>query len=111
MLGKFTCADCGNEWYSGKIATMLWFEEATDQRNPVDRYCTQINCQRCKQCDDIYGQLDIDVENYVRKVVRAIKLWKGLIEGIVPDGGYKSTRPHDSERCHGCELGICEWDS
>jgi hypothetical protein len=110
MLGSFNCTHCPKQWPSGKIPTQIWLEQSTDRKDPTDRYCTLINCQKCQDCER-YAEPDIDVENYVRKVVRAIKLWKGLIQGIAPDNNYHMTGPHDDKRCRGCEKGICQWDA
>ncbi|KAF9361032.1 hypothetical protein BGX26_006354 [Mortierella sp. AD094] len=105
VVGNFTCNYCrpGNPrgWVSGVISTELWLYT----RSP-SRYRTLIHSQKCKRCNH-YAEPEVDFDNYVRKVVSAFDLWKGLRVAEEPEY-RKPTAPHDSERCHGCEIGVCQ---
>jgi hypothetical protein len=101
MVGTFSCAHCSSHgWHSGKIATQVWFDDSTD------RYRTLINCQKCKRCNQ-YAEPVMDVDIYVERLLSKIYLWKGWRQPILFDGD-KTTGPHDSERCRGCEKGVCK---
>lgn len=102
MAGTFTCTHCKkpHAWDSSVIATQVWFDEHRD------RYCTLLNCQKCKRCNQ-YAKLEINEEKYVDRLLNAITLWKGLRERRMNPDVPKKTGPHDSTRCRGCEKGIC----
>ncbi|KAF8938486.1 hypothetical protein BGZ58_000803 [Dissophora ornata] len=104
IVGKFTCTKCRPKnprvWNSGIIATELWLSTS-------NRYRTLLHSQKCKACNN-YAEPEVDIDNYVYKVVRAFDLWKDLREPELRNPGESIiTAPHDSERCHGCEIGIC----
>ncbi|KAF9953976.1 hypothetical protein BGZ70_000051 [Mortierella alpina] len=100
MFGDFRCTLCSHRWKSGMVCTQLWYSKA------ADTYRTQIHAQKCRRCNH-YVEPDMDVDNYVQKVTKAISLWKGLRLREDPDEDQKQTPPHDTERCHGCLVGIC----
>ncbi|KAK3826157.1 MAG: zinc-binding domain-containing protein [Benniella sp.] len=103
MVGTFACTHCSSKgWHSGNVATQVWFEKSTD------RYRTLINCQKCKKCNQ-YAEPVMDVHIYVERLLSKFYLWKGLRDPIIPPDDDKSTGPHDSERCRGCEKGVCRF--
>ncbi|KAG0356597.1 hypothetical protein BG005_004465 [Podila minutissima] len=104
-VGNFVCNTCTTRnpmmWESGVVCTELWFCLGTN------RYRTLLHSQKCKRCNQ-YAEPDVDRDNYVHKVVRALDLWKGLRKPERPfSRNYVRTGPHDSGRCHGCLKGVC----
>ncbi|KAF9166774.1 hypothetical protein BGX20_000117 [Mortierella sp. AD010] len=87
-------------WRSGKVAAELWL------RVDTGRYRVVLHSQRCQKCDR-YTEPEIEVEAYVLKVIKAFDLWKGLRDFEEGDPHHKSAAPHDYDRCHGCEKGVC----
>ncbi|KAG0000346.1 hypothetical protein BGZ80_006379 [Entomortierella chlamydospora] len=101
MYGIFNCrGTCWHRWRSGKVAAELWL------RVDTGRYRVVLHSQRCQKCDR-YAEPEIEVEAYVLKVIRAFDLWKGLRDFEEGDPHHKSAAPHDYDRCHGCEKGVC----
>ncbi|KAF9349988.1 hypothetical protein BGX26_011768 [Mortierella sp. AD094] len=100
IFGMFTCTKkCQHKWISGKVAVELWL------RVDTGRYRVVLHSQKCQRCER-YAEPEIEVEAYVLKVIRTFDLWKGLRDSEERDP-VKSTAPHDYDRCHGCEKGIC----
>lgn len=102
MCGRFVCSPCKSKkqhtWGSGVICTELFLSR-------TNTYRAVFHGQQCKRCNK-YGKLELDVEKYVERVLDTFELWRGLRAARTPDP-HVTTGPHDSSRCHGCELGIC----
>ncbi|KAF9544726.1 hypothetical protein EC957_011732 [Mortierella hygrophila] len=102
MSGRFVCSPCKfkkqHTWGSGVICTQLFLSRS-------NTYRAVFFGQQCKKCDK-YGKLELDVGKYVERVLDTFELWRGLREARMPDP-HVTTGPHDSRRCYGCQLGIC----
>ncbi|KAF9932566.1 hypothetical protein FBU30_007868 [Linnemannia zychae] len=106
IVGHFSCSNCQpidhdrhRTWYSAVICTKLYL-------SPHNDYRAIIHSQQCKKCNS-YVQPKVDIENYICKVVSTLDLWTGRRDAYWSEG-YKVTRgPHDEERCHGCQIGVC----
>ncbi|KAK3810701.1 MAG: zinc-binding domain-containing protein [Linnemannia elongata] len=101
IVGHFTCYNCPltNTWHSGIICTQLFMASN-------GRYRTILHGQQCRGCES-YVEPMVDEENYAKKIVSALDLWTGQRERQVSVSDFKKTGPHDEERCHGCQIGIC----
>ncbi|KAK3810700.1 MAG: hypothetical protein JOS17DRAFT_821886 [Linnemannia elongata] len=106
IVGSFTCARCtrprtGNRtWHSGVICTQVFFTSD-------DRYRTILHAQQCRRCQ-AFVKPEVDEDNYVKKIVSALDLWSGRRERLESTWEFKETDPHDEERCHGCQIGVCK---
>ncbi|KAF8984267.1 hypothetical protein BGZ46_008440 [Entomortierella lignicola] len=103
IVGQFTCTFCRPEnpriWRSGVISTELWFAGSSN------RYRTLLHSQKCRKCER-YAEPEVDIDNYVKKVISAFDLWKGKRRAIDYEK-REITAPHDRQRCHGCAVGVC----
>jgi len=101
IVGHFTCYNCHppRTWDSGQICTQVLYA-------PTDRYRTILHAQKCQACE-AYAEPEVDLDNYAKKIVSALDLWTGRRRRMESHGHYKRTGPHDTERCHGCQIGIC----
>ncbi|KAF8981464.1 hypothetical protein BGZ52_002830 [Haplosporangium bisporale] len=105
VVGQFVCTACQSHrpkmWISGVVCAELWFSPGTS------RYRTLLHSQRCKRCNR-YAEPELDRDNYVHKIIRALDLWKGLRQpALSSPKNHVRTGPHDSQRCHGCLKGVC----
>ncbi|KAF9544722.1 hypothetical protein EC957_011728 [Mortierella hygrophila] len=104
IVGSFTCTRCSrtrsHTWHSGVICTEIFF-------TLDDRYRTILHAQQCRRCQ-AYVKPEVDEDNYVKKIVSALDLWSGRRERLESTGDFKETDPHDEERCHGCQIGVCK---
>ncbi|KAF9154326.1 hypothetical protein BG015_001239 [Linnemannia schmuckeri] len=101
ILGHFICKACNpsRSWYSGNICTELFIASN-------DRYRTILHAQQCRRCET-YIMPEVDEGNYVQKIVSALDLWINRPERKEFPSDYRKTKPHDKERCHGCQIGVC----
>ncbi|KAG0292539.1 hypothetical protein BGZ96_004022 [Linnemannia gamsii] len=106
IVGHFLCNSCtpAYEWESGIICTELFL-------GSNDRYRTILHAQQCRRCK-AFVKPDVDEENYVKRVVRALDLWTGRREPqkqLFDES--KATGRHDDKLCHGCQIGVCNGHS
>ncbi|KAF3915503.1 hypothetical protein ABW21_db0202766 [Orbilia brochopaga] len=103
IVGKFECSNrrCEKTWTSGIVATVI-----RAYRRPELSYNAKVYNQRCKKCNKL-GHMKIDVDSYVERVVRRIKIWKGETVPEIPDR-VKITPPHEEDFCEGCKAGRCQ---
>lgn len=101
ILGHFVCKTCdpSHTWHSANICTELFLASN-------DRYRTILHAQQCRRCAT-YVEPKLDKENYGRKVVSTLDLWTGRRERLESTWDFKKTDPHDHDRCHGCQIGVC----
>ncbi|KAF9544725.1 hypothetical protein EC957_011731 [Mortierella hygrophila] len=110
IVGHFTCNNCQPTihdgyriWYSAVICTELYL-------SPHNYYRAIMHAQQCKKCDQ-YAKPEVDIENYICKVISTLDLWTGRRDAYWSEE-YRVTRgPHDEDRCHGCQVGVCVRDS
>ncbi|KAF9154327.1 hypothetical protein BG015_001240 [Linnemannia schmuckeri] len=109
IIGHFTCYTCQPTiddgyriWYSAVICVELYL-------SPYNDYRAILHAQQCKKCDE-YAQPEVDIENYICKVINTLDLWTGRRD-VYWSQEYRATRgPHDEDRCHGCQVGVCARD-
>ncbi|KAF9286480.1 hypothetical protein BGZ88_009051 [Linnemannia elongata] len=109
IVGHFTCYTCQPTnhdgyriWYSAVICTEFYL-------SPYNNYKAILHAQQCKKCDQ-YAKPEVDIENYICKVISTLDLWTGRRDAYWSEG-YRVTRgPHDENRCHGCQVGVCARD-
>lgn len=79
------------------------------------RYKVLIHSQKCRCCER-YIQPKLMPKKFVQRTLWAFDLWTGRRDRIHGEGqggagGMDQNRsagpPHDSTRCHGCEIGKC----
>ncbi|KAK5805701.1 hypothetical protein F5H01DRAFT_75700 [Linnemannia elongata] len=109
VVGVFKCYRCERkkdrpndprEWTSVGIAVQIWMSSTGH------RYRTQLNSQRCKHCH-IFGELEVDKDDYVTKVVRVLDGWTRQRSVVKPLQNYPPTGPHRTDLCHACQRGVC----
>ncbi|KAG0071538.1 hypothetical protein BGZ90_012213 [Linnemannia elongata] len=106
IVGHFTCYTCQPTnhdgyriWYSAVICTEFYL-------SPYNNYKAILHAQQCKKCDQ-YAKPEVDIENYICKVISTLDLWTGRRDAYWSEG-YRVTRgPHDENRCH---VGVCARD-
>ncbi|KAG0292540.1 hypothetical protein BGZ96_004023 [Linnemannia gamsii] len=99
IVAHFRCHNCSHTWHTGQLCVQLFLASN-------DRYRTILHAQQCQGCE-AYVEPQVDEENYVKKIVGALDLWTNRRERQEPMFDRKTTGPHDEERCHGCQIGIC----
>ena len=102
IMGAFTCPDQScrvQRWTSKKIAISI-------QLYNDEQYNAIVWHQRCRNCDSI-GNLKVDVQAYVDRVVYRLSKWLGL-HVQPPQFGEKRGPPHIEELCEGCRSGHCQ---
>ncbi|KAF9117841.1 hypothetical protein BGW39_001751 [Mortierella sp. 14UC] len=109
IIGHFTCHTCQPTsddgyriWTSAIICTELYL-------SPYDDYRVILHAQQCKRCDE-YAQPEVDLENYICKVISTLDLWTGRRDAAWSEDWRVSRGPHDENRCHGCQVGVCVRD-
>ncbi|KAF9917236.1 hypothetical protein BX616_001618 [Lobosporangium transversale] len=106
VWGHFVCKteDCGErKWDSSVIATNLRF------CRPRKAYKVTLHAQKCNQCEQ-YAEPIVEVTTLVKRVVYVLDLWMGFrAKEPRKDKEIKSDGPHDTERCHGCEVNECPY--
>lgn len=107
IVGHFTCYTCQPSvadgyriWYSAVICTELYL-------SPCNDYKAILHSQQCNRCDE-YAKPEVDIKNYICKVISTLDLWTGRRDSYWTEE-YRATRgPHDEDRCHGCQVGVCD---
>ncbi|KAK6541437.1 hypothetical protein TWF694_007248 [Orbilia ellipsospora] len=106
LCGAFVCSNnsCRKRWTSGLIHV-----EIRRYPNVAGKlsYNARVYNQRCKRCKKL-GTMELDVEIYVERVARRIKMWRGEFIPDMDEKFKKSTGPHEAELCEGCKAGRCE---
>lgn len=109
IVGHFTCYTCQPSvadgyriWHSAVICTELYL-------SPHNDYKAILHSQQCNRCDK-YAKPEVDIENYICKVISTLDLWTGRRDAYWSEA-YRVTRGrHDEDRCHGCQVGVCARD-
>jgi hypothetical protein len=108
VMGKFTCTNHGcakGSWTSKKAAIQI-------RGYSRNGYNAVVFGQRCADCNR-FGNLDVDEDSYVERVVYRLRKWAGLSVEKQQYSGKKGP-PHRRELCEGCKRGCCEegdrWD-
>lgn len=103
VIGAFTCPkqSCPTKkWTSKKVAISIRMYD-NKQYNAVVWH------QRCKKCKSL-GNLKLDADAYVDRVVYRLGKWLGLELAVPPfsSEGHMD-RPHHKQLCEGCKNGHC----
>jgi len=104
VIGDFTCSNhhCGLAWPSKRVTIVI-------RRYPSYEYNAAVYYQRCKSCNSL-GDLYIDENSYVDRVAYRLKKWVGVaVERPFYD--ERTSPPHISELCEGCNAGYCQNDT
>ncbi|RVD82369.1 uncharacterized protein DFL_006795 [Arthrobotrys flagrans] len=104
LVGTFKCIalECrAMGWSNGTVATVI---RAYYQDDGKLGYSAQVYNQRCRSCKQL-ASMKLDVDTYVERVVRRLKMWKGE---YAPIKWYRRKMlPHDEELCEACKAGHC----
>ena len=103
VMGAFTCPNQScriQRWMSNKIAISIRLYDD-------ERYNAIVWHQRCKKCKSI-GNLELDVQSYMDRVVYRLGKWFGLDAEVPPFSGNIGNGPHRQALCEGCKNGHCE---
>ncbi|KAF3938654.1 hypothetical protein ABW19_dt0204912 [Dactylella cylindrospora] len=103
IMGYFACLNKKCKipgWGSKKIKTIIH-----GFRN--NEYNARVYHQRCKSCNRI-GNLELDEECYVSRIVYRLKKWRGDVSIVAPPYRGDSKGPHRTDLCVACDLGICD---
>ncbi|KAF3938713.1 hypothetical protein ABW19_dt0209516 [Dactylella cylindrospora] len=107
LVGSFRCSKkgCKNSWSSGVVASTV-----RRYNKPGNKfgYNARVYNQRCLKCDSL-GNMKLDIECYVDRVVRQLKIWKGESVPEIRYFGTNSNGEHEDEHCEGCKAGHCKW--
>lgn len=102
VMGTFAyinghCAEQG--WISKKVAIQI-------RSYPFNRYNARLFNQRCCTCGRL-GAFTLDQQSYLDRLTYRLKKWAGApVEQ--PPHSTKKTKPHKSELCEGCKIGLCQ---
>ncbi|KAJ6264915.1 hypothetical protein Dda_1068 [Drechslerella dactyloides] len=107
IVGRFKCSNtkCSKVWTSGVVATRI----RKYGQSPF-RYNARVYNQGCRRCKKL-GIMEIDIDAYVERVVRRVKIWKGEAVPVVNHPGADTERegPHLEDLCEGCKAGHCPY--
>jgi len=101
MVGRFCCPSnaCNQNGWSSKTIAAVIRRYADDSYNVIDYR------QRCRSCGTL-GDMIVDEDVYVERVVRRLKIWHG-VEVDKVDMNIKKGPPHIERLCEGCKAGHC----
>ncbi|KAG0042893.1 hypothetical protein BGZ83_012059 [Gryganskiella cystojenkinii] len=135
MKGRFECLTCTvgdkdkdktnnvqrkrdgpRNWDSNVIFTEFWYRNHRVNPQSLSRgikdtfsYRSLIHSQRCRGCEK-YMKAILDPVVYIDRALKAIEIWSGRRKPIERDEEEEEEgdrRPHDRDRCHGCDIGRC----
>jgi hypothetical protein len=103
VMGAFACPNQScrvQRWMSNKIAISIRLYDD-------EWYNAIVWHQRCKKCK-IIGNLELDKQSYMDRVVYRLGKWFGLDAEAPPFSGNIGNGPHRQALCEGCKNGHCE---